>query len=409
MPSERNNLKAGIFMVISVALIVAVILMISGTSRLTDKWIKRSVTFMLTDDVGGLRVGDDVRIGGFMVGEVDDISIVGVDGAVGQPTIVVRFNIPNKYILREGARIGIQGTLVGQSWLNIDQMGTGDPLPPKTSLVGRPSVLGALTTTLAELAPEIKSVVTDVRTLTIPKVNTTLDKASDTVASFKSTADTGTDLLAHVRTKIDPAVEKYDGLTTTGTEMMAKVRDLVGDSTTDFRGTVANLNVATGIFREKLPELMDKATGLVTKIDDRIAQTKAILENIQATSVHLKDLTASGRSILVTNRGKIDAMITSLKTTGDNLKAATAEIRRSPWRLLYKPAANEMANLNLYDSARQFAEGANDLNDAAIALRDALKDPNADAARVKALVEKLDDTFNEFNKVEDALWEQVKE
>ena len=28
-----------------------------------------------------------------------------------------------------------------------------------------------------------------------------------------------------------------------------------------------------------------------------------------------------------------------------------------------------MANLNLYDAARQFAEGANDMNDAATALR----------------------------------------
>jgi hypothetical protein len=31
-----------------------------------------------------------------------------------------------------------------------------------------------------------------------------------------------------------------------------------------------------------------------------------------------------------------------------------------------------MANLNLYDSARQFADGAGSLNDAALALRDAL-------------------------------------
>jgi len=409
MPRERNNIKAGIFMLLSIGLIVGIILMISGTSRLTDTWVKRKVSFTLTDDVGGLRVGDDVRIGGYTVGEVRSIDIVGIDGAQGQPRIIVTFKLPNKYVLRDGARIGIQGTLVGQSWLNIDQMGTGEALTPATFMVGRPSQLGALTATLAEIAPELKGVITDVRTQTIPKVNSAIDKTADTVTSFKTTAETGTGLLAHVNTKIDPAIDKYNTITTTGTEMMAKVRDLIGDTTTDFRGTVKNLNETTGTIKEKLPAILDKASGLVTKIDERIGETKAILENIQATSANLKDITESGKSVLVSNRGKIDAMIASLKITGDNLKAATAEIRRSPWRLLYKPAPSEMANLNLYDSARQFAEGANDLNDAAIALRDTLKDPKADPDRVKKLVEKLDQTFTGFEKVEDALWKNVRD
>ncbi|HWB18934.1 MAG TPA: hypothetical protein VG711_01435, partial [Phycisphaerales bacterium] len=94
--------------------------------------------------------------------------------------------------------------------------------------------------------------------------------------------------------------------------------------------------------------------------------------------------------------------------TGDNLKAATAEVRRSPWRLLYKPAAGEMANLNLYDAARQFADGANDMNDAASALRDALKDPDAKQTDIEKLVEKLDTSFANFGSIEKQLWDQVK-
>jgi hypothetical protein len=101
-------------------------------------------------------------------------------------------------------------------------------------------------------------------------------------------------------------------------------------------------------------------------------------------------------------------MIASLKTTGDNLKYASSEVRRSPWRLLYKPGAGEVANLNLYDSTRQFAEGAGQLNDAAVALRDALKDPDVDQAQVQKLVEKLDKSFAGFQDVEQQLWQQVK-
>jgi len=102
-------------------------------------------------------------------------------------------------------------------------------------------------------------------------------------------------------------------------------------------------------------------------------------------------------------------MIASLKVTGDNLKAASAEVRRSPWRLLYNPAPNEMANLNLYDSARQFAEGASALEDAATALRDTLQQKDADPEHVKKLMEHLDESFVGFQKVEQKLWADVKD
>jgi hypothetical protein len=68
-----------------------------------------------------------------------------------------------------------------------------------------------------------------------------------------------------------------------------------------------------------------------------------------------------------------------------------------------------MANLNLYDSARQFAEGANEMSDAATALRDALKDPETNKEQIESLVEKLDKSFSGFQEVEKELWERVKE
>ena len=101
--------------------------------------------------------------------------------------------------------------------------------------------------------------------------------------------------------------------------------------------------------------------------------------------------------------------IASLKTTGDNLKAASSEIRHSPWRLLYKPGPGEVSNLNLYDTARQFSDGANGLSEAATALRDALKNPNVEKEEVQKLVDKLDKSFDHFGSVEDELWKQVKQ
>ena len=75
MKNERNALKAGLFMVVSLVLIIALIFGIKGVSRLTEPVQYRTVSFKLSDDVGGLRVGDDVRIGGAKVGAVRSIDV----------------------------------------------------------------------------------------------------------------------------------------------------------------------------------------------------------------------------------------------------------------------------------------------------------------------------------------------
>ena len=85
-----------------------------------------------------------------------------------------------------------------------------------------------------------------------------------------------------------------------------------------------------------------------------------------------------------------------------------AELRRAPWRLLYKPSRDEINNLVLFDATRQFAEGANDLSDASGALRDAMQNPNLDPATAQKLVDELQRSFDKFKDVESKLWKEAK-
>jgi hypothetical protein len=133
------------------------------------------------------------------------------------------------------------------------------------------------------------------------------------------------------------------------------------------------------------------------------------MEDIQKTVANTKDLSGSLKGVVGGNESKLQGIIDSLKLTGENLKATSAEVRRSPWRLLYKPGPNEVANLTLYDSARQFADGANELNDAASSLRDALKTGTASPPEVKAMVDRLERSFDRFREVEGKLWSEVKQ
>jgi ABC-type transporter Mla subunit MlaD len=399
-PNDRNSLKAGLFIVVSVGLIIAIVIGIKGLRRFVEPVQKHQVRFALADDIGGLANGDPVRIGGASVGTVREIEL---ETESESPGIVITFAIPQKFKIHRDAVLTVQSTLTGVSVLNFESLGKGDLLPEGQMLAGKP------TASFQALAAVATGLFGDARSATLPKVNTALDKAASTIDVYKGTGEHATDLIKYLRSKIDPIIEKYNAVADKGTFALNEVGTLFGDTKSDFRGTMANLNSATGAIKEKMPGILEKVDGTLTKISAALDSTNAALEDIKKVAENTRDASGSARSILTNNRSRIDAMIVSAKTAADNLKFATAEIRRSPWRLLYKPAPNEMSNLNIYDSARQFADGAGAMSDAAEALRDALKDPNAKPEQLQKLVDDLDAKFKTFNVVEAELWKQVKE
>ena len=382
MNKDRNALKAGTFIVVSCVLAFAVVIAINDFGRLSEASKVRAARFKLADNLGGLRVGDDLRIGGYKVGSVKSIEPSGLDGKQDQ-AILVTFTLPEKYVLREGAQVAVETSLTGASLLNITNLGTGKLIPDGTPVAGIPDPKSAFLANLGDA------------------------KVAEAVAELKET-------IAQARAKIDPAFEKFSTVADRAGETMANARDatahakdLLGEGKGDLKGTFANLNAASGTMKEKLPETFEKANALLTKIQGSVDKVQATLDDVKVTVANTKDASAAAKSVIAGNRSKLESMIASLKTTGDNLKAASSEIRRSPWRLLYKPGKGEMANLNLYDSARQFAEGANDMNDAATALRDALASKEVDGKQLQALVDRLDKSFTSFQKVESQLWARV--
>jgi ABC-type transporter Mla subunit MlaD len=425
MPKDRSALRSGLLMLASIALIICVIIGIKGLSWINDRTKNYLVAFDLKTNIGGLRIGDEVRVGGFKVGEVKKIMLREDKDQKHPPYyILIAFSVPEKYSIREDAKIRIDGTLTGTSWLNFEELGKGTPLASDHPLIGAPSSTAELIAKVSGLAPEIQGVLTDVRTKTIPGiddtladvrmktvplVNQTLEKFGQTADSFKKTGDNATALTADIRSSYKPAMEHYHALADKAIASLEAIRAFFGDTTADFRVTMANLRTSTDSVKGKLPGILDKVDGALAKVETAVDGVNKAMTDVQATMASAKDLAAGAKAVVVGNKTKLDNMIASLKTAGDNLKAATAEIRRSPWRLLYKPAPNEMANLNLYDAARQFAEGANDLNDSAGALRDAIKNNQTNPEELKKLMEKVDQSFGNFKQMEDKLWSNVKE
>jgi len=379
MDKQRNAFKAGLFIIISIALIVAVIVAIQGFDSFFEPIQRRTVTFTLTDNLSGLDKGDDVRIGGVKIGKVTHIEYVPEAGE-RKPMLIVHFRIPKKYVLRQDTQINIESTVTGAADLNIASLGTGDELPERTAITGKAGGIGAL-----------------------------LAKADDTIAAFKETSLAATAVVKRVEAHIDPMVEKYNTAADRTSEMMMAIRDMIGQSTKDWKGFMADLHVSTTTIKEKLPQLLDDARMVMVKLQGTIDNATIAMEDVKKTVANTRDLTGSARGILVSNRAKFDGIIAGLKASSDNIKHATVELRRSPWRLLYKPNPGELDNLVLFDSAREFSEGANDLNDAVQALRDAVNSGDVPAEDMQKKIDLLDRSFNKFTGVEQKLWKNVKE
>jgi ABC-type transporter Mla subunit MlaD len=372
MNRERNELKAGAFIVITVVLVIAVIVWINGAN--IGPMQSHTVSFKLTDDIGGLRVGDDVRLGGLKVGVVREITPTSLDSPDAR--LLVNFTVPASYVVRSNPLIGLQSSLTGAANLNIESMGSGNPLPEGQILTGRPDPKSALLSSLTRSSPQLEGALTQINGQTIPYATT---------------------LFKHIDGKVDPVADSAK-------KALTEIGDVVGEGKPDIRGTLKNLNSATATLSAKLPPIADQVSAFLTKIDTSLTTAQSTLLDIQKAAANTKDLTGSLRAVIVDNRGKLDGIVSGLKITSDNLKEASIEIRHSPWRLLYKPTPEEMTNINIYDSAREFAQGASSLSDTATALRDLLNDPKADRTEIQRMVDQLDATFKNFHQVETKLW-----
>jgi ABC-type transporter Mla subunit MlaD len=371
MANDNNALKAGSFIVVALLLAAGVLLAIKGLRGWIEPGHTVSVAFDLAENLGGLKVGDPVRVGGFDQGRVSDIRFVAGD----KPHWEVDFHLPKKFALHADTRLAVEQGLTGTANLNITDFGRGDAWNDKTVLDGRASPL----TDFYALAPEL------------------------------------TGLVGAVRAKVNPAYDRYDktlgnadSAVLEAKKAMAAFTDFLGGSGPDLRGTLANMNKATDTLNQRLPKTLDKADAFIDDTRATVSDIRSTVGDARKALLAARDTINDAHTLITRNRSRIDNILASARETASNLEGASAEIRRSPWRLLYKPSADEVNNLQLYDTTRQFARAAGQLNDAAGAIRDAAADPNVDRKQLQSLMDDLKATFAKYRAVEQTLWQGVK-
>jgi ABC-type transporter Mla subunit MlaD len=173
------------------------------------------------------------------------------------------------------------------------------------------------------------------------------------------------------------------------------------------QSALGNVQNTTAMINSNLmPSLMtqmdpDAGTSLLGKFHSAADKTNATLGNIQQMSGAAKDL-------LTVNQDPIDATIANLRETSDHLRAASREIRRNPWKLLYQPSKNELKQTAVADAARSFSDAAGKLDAAFARLEAYVKTAGpampADDPKLKEMQNSLDAALKGLTEEQKKFW-----
>jgi ABC-type transporter Mla subunit MlaD len=417
MPRKQySELTAGIFVLFTLAVVVGVILWL-GAGSLFDKSAAK-VVFYSDNDAGqlGLLKDSKVFIGDTQVGKIVAIRI---DMKKNRTLYDVSLSSQDVAVYTDCVA-KVKAGLLGGSSLVLTELGnktsglTSETSPAVIRLGGfdeivdnmqrlsesmvaeldakkKGTLLSQIKLVVAELLVAAKGAAMITKQITpemdFAKKDSTAASLKQTIAELKIASANVSSIIATVKPEFD---------------FKAK-----GTMASDAKETFAHAKTASATLSKTMTRIDGYAEKDVAEILVKIREiSTSVLKtanNLDVSSEEIKDL-------LVANTGSIDELIENMTTLSANLAATGKEVRRNPWRLLYQPTGKETKEANLYDAASSFSEGASRLNVVVTKLQALRKLDSKDPAAVKKVQEvreHLRAAFDEFQKVEKALYKSV--
>lgn len=380
--SKRNEFVAGLFILVSIAVLVVILVMVGNWSALYQA---RTAYFVKFEQAPMIKAGSAVRFKGQDVGRVESVDLRWrvVDETTGsrQYFYTLELEIPATIELRRDAQISIESPPIGETaWVNISSVGQGE-LAKDTArepLVGHGGDMIQALLEAIGVSDEQKKQISD-----------TIANMAAITASLRETAP-----------KLREVTENMAAVTSDLRERMPEVITKVDDTAAKMKSAASRVDGILAENRENLKAAIDNVADLTQSARQRAEE---LLENLTVASGDI-------RSLVAANRMNVTDTMVNMRETSEQLKAASEEIRRAPWRLIHKPDEREADTLNVFDASRNYATAVADLNSLAATLK-AMLDMKAEGAPVdpeliRGMLDRLKAAFQRYGEAEDALWKE---
>jgi len=410
---SRNNVLAGLLVIGAILASLVVVSLLGGWYETFGK-VNRRVVFDISEGVAGLKPGSEVRLGGLKVGQVAAVFPRMAGDAVRGMEVAIQVDHKAAPLRKSAVAFLEQALLGSNSNLNFASLGTGPLLTESDEIDGQiaaPAFLAAAGYG-DEQKSKVQSIIDDAES-SVGLIKRELEQFSARKSKwyddFDSMTTNGRGVMAGAnsfvekdlpgtRDRANAALDEAKGLMTDG-------RALIAEHKASIAATIRSAEAGAQSYREVGDRLknqtMDMIEGMVT---DARTKTNSALDGANTV---LQKMDAS----VTENAPVVRSAIAKLRLSGDQVAATIAEVRRSPWRLVYRPGKRDFDFELLYDSARVYAQSVSDLSSASEALK-GLSDAGmlrAGRADVDAVLKDLGASFEKFQEAEAEFMRQVKE
>ncbi len=418
--AKRNNTLAGLLVLFSVSAFVVIVVILGGG---LEAFGKRDYTVRFPIETGaeGIEIGSRVTVGGVNVGMVkgrkfamSGDNIEGID-----VTIAIDKEIP----LREGTVAFLQLPILGGTGsINFSKLGDGPQLAESDLIEGRIAPPGILTSTGfgEEQAEALRRIIATAQETT-ERVNDITRRFSEGVVPDVET------IVGSTRDRYPDWLDRIDAITTNADQTLARgpaiaeelearvaefrqfvqdVRPIIDENRERINSALTNFDAASANTRditEQAKLFMDRVNG---EMSDKAV---AILESGREGLDEAREAIATADSILDEQRPQIRASLGNFRLASDQLRDTLIEVRRSPWRLLYRPDTRELEYELLYDAARAYAGAVTNLRGAAESLEAVSASQSPDQDEVATLLSEVEQAFTRYRQAEEFFLQQLIE
>lgn len=267
--SERNPVTVGVYTLVG---IVALSVVLFGASPVIRLLTSSSYTAVFSD-AGGLQVGDDVRLNGAAVGQVDQVRLDGEH-------VAVEFTVPHVGRLGTATRAAIKAdTVLGTRFLGVRPEGPGELPAGAVIPLERTNSPYDITQALSTLTEKSEQLDKQKLAEALDTINTTF---ADTPASLRVALD-GVSRLSQTLGSRDEALRELLAHAQTVTGVLAKRSDNFVQVVSDGDRLLAELNQRRRLIQALLvhvTEVFDQLNGLVKDNKDQLRPALEELKDV---------------------------------------------------------------------------------------------------------------------------------
>lgn len=306
----KEEIKAGVIIFTALAILTASVVLLSG-KKSNRKYDLYQIEL---SNVGGLESGAHVRLGGVKVGKVQNI----ITPETFNDKITVVFGVKKGIALFKGTKASIsQIGFIGDIYLHLslDNL-TEEPHTPGDTLPSvNPFQFDQILSKFVTISERVNSLILKTEKLlddsTVNNIDSILSNLNNTLVKGSDNLDTVSRALLEITGEVK--------------KVLNDLGSLISENKGGIRSLISNAENAIG-----------RVSEAIAAIEDTALASKQLIDSVEGTSFTIDKTSKSMKIAIDKHSHNLDTLFDELITATEQLNETLTELRKKPWRIIYK-------------------------------------------------------------------------